>query len=511
MQKQGKVYIIGAGPGDPGLITVKARQCLRDADVVIYDHLVSEEVLAYIGKQARLIYAGKQGSHHPLPQDEINALVLKEAEEGNIVVRLKGGDPFIFGRGGEEAAELAKAGVPFEIVPGVSSAVAAPAYAGIPLTHRHYASTVAFITGHETTAKSDSEVDWQAMAAAGTIVVLMGVKNLPHVVASLMSGGKDPLTPAALIRWGTTPDQETIVAPLGDIVRVTAEKCFEPPAVLVVGGVVGLRKQLNWFEKKPLFGKGVVITRPREQAEEFADLLRRQGAKVIYFPTIKVVPVAAGQELDRAIGSVETYQWLIFTSANGARIFFQRFRELGRDIRDLKGVHICTIGPATAQVVEERGIKVDLVPASFVAEGVVEAFRSRELTGQRILLPRAEVARDVIPEGLTQLGAQVDVVNAYRTVSSGLEGAGLKELLSKGDVDIVTFTSPSIFKNFREIMGEDFHLPSGIKIACIGPVTAAAVEKSGLKIDIMPERYTIPGLVEAMIDFFVTQKKENLP
>ncbi len=502
MQKQGKVYIIGAGPGDPGLITVKALQCLRDADVVIYDHLVSEEVLGYIGEKTRLIYAGKQGAHHPLPQDEINALILKEAGEGNIVARLKGGDPFIFGRGGEEAFVLAQAGLPFEIVPGVSSAVAAPAYAGIPLTHRSYASTVAFITGHEAPTKEDSEIDWQAMAAAGTLVVLMGVKNLPSIVANLMSNGKDPATPAALIRWGTTPDQETIVATLRDIVRAAEEKRFRPPAVLVVGGVVGLREQLNWFEKKPLFGQGIVITRPKEQAEEFAQLLRQQGARVIYFPTIKVVPTAAGQKLDQAIGNVEAYQWLIFTSANGARLFFKRFSELGRDIRDLKGVRICTIGPATAVVVEERGIKVDLVPESFVAEGVVRAFQNQGISGQRILLPRAEVARDVIPEGLTQLGAQVDVVNVYRTVSSGVESGGLRGLISKGDVDVITFTSPSILKNFMEIMGEDFHLPSSIRIACIGPVTAAAVKKAGLKIDIMPERYTIPGMVEAMVDFF---------
>lgn len=256
------------------------------------------------------------------------------------------------------------------------------------------------------------------------------------------------------------------------------------------------------IEKQPLFGKGIVITRPKDQAEEFSRLLRQLGAKVIHFPTIRIIPVAAGQELDQAIGNVEAYQWLIFTSANGARIFFQRFSELGRDIRYLKGIRICTIGPATALAVEERGIKVDLVPESFVAEGVVAAFRNRGISGQRILLPRAEVARDVIPEGLTRLGAQVEVVDVYRTVSSGLEGAGLKELISKGDVDVVTFTSPSIFSNFREIMGEDFHLPSGIKIACIGPVTAAAVEKAGLKIDIMPESYTIPGLVEAMVDFF---------
>ncbi|MDP2267736.1 MAG: uroporphyrinogen-III C-methyltransferase [Deltaproteobacteria bacterium] len=507
MQKQGKVYIIGAGPGDPGLITVKALQCLRDADVVIYDHLVSAEVLGLIGENSRLIYAGKQGAHHPLPQDEINALILKEAGKGNIVARLKGGDPFIFGRGGEEAFVLAQAGLPFEIVPGVSSAVAAPAYAGIPLTHRSYSSTVAFVTGHEAPAKEDSHIDWKALATAGTLVVLMGVKNLPRIVAKLTSTGKDPATPAALIRWGTTPDQETIVATLRDIVRVAEERHFRPPAVFVVGGVVSLREQLNWFEKQPLFGKGVVITRPQAQAEEFAQLLRRQGARVIYFPTIKIVPAAAGQQLDWAIGHVEAYQWLIFTSANGAGLFFQRFSELGRDIRDLKGVRICTIGPATAAVVEERGIKVDLIPESFVAEGVVRAFQNQGISGQRILLPRAEVARDVIPEGLAQLGAQMEVVDVYRTVSSGMEGGGLKELIGRGDVDVLTFTSPSIFKNFMKIMGKDFHLPAGIRIACIGPVTAAAVKKAGLQIDIMPEKYTIPGLVEAMVNYF--GKTEN--
>jgi uroporphyrinogen III methyltransferase/synthase len=256
------------------------------------------------------------------------------------------------------------------------------------------------------------------------------------------------------------------------------------------------------IEKQPLFGKGIVITRPKEQAEEFSQLLRQLGAKVIHFPTIKIIPVAAGQELDRAIGNVETYQWLIFTSANGARLFLKRFSELERDIRDLKGVRICTIGPATAAVIEERGIKVDLVPESFVAEGVVEAFQNQGISGQHILLPRAEVARDIIPEGLTRLGAQVEVVDVYRTVSSGVEGAGLKELINKGEVDVITFTSPSILKNFMAIMGEDFRLPAGIKIACIGPVTAAAVKKAGLKVDIMPESYTIPGLVEAMVDFF---------
>ena len=502
MQKQGKVYIIGAGPGDPGLITVKALQCLRDADVVIYDHLVSAEILGYIGEKARMIYAGKQGSHHPLPQEEINALMLKEAEEGNIVARLKGGDPFIFGRGGEEACVLAKAGLPFEIVPGVSSAAAVPAYAGIPLTHRGYSSSVAIITGHEATTKEGSVIDWQEVAKAGTLVVLMAVKNLPRIVANLEANGKEPETPTALIRWGTTSQQETLVAPLRDIVQVVKNCHFQPPAVLVVGPVVKLREQLKWFEKLPLFGKGIVITRPKDQAEEFAMLLRRQGARIIYFPTIQIVPTAAGRELDQAIGAIELYQWLIFTSANGAKLFFERFRALGRDIRDLKGVRICTIGPVTASVVEERGIKVDLVPDSFVAEGVVKAFLNLQMSGQRVLLPRAEVARDVIPEGLTQLGAHVEIVDVYRTIPSELEGGGLKALISQGEVDVLTFTSPSIFRNFMKIMGADFHLPARIRIVCIGPVTAATVRRAGLNVDIMPDTYTIPDMAEAMIDFF---------
>jgi uroporphyrinogen III methyltransferase / synthase len=502
MKKKGKVYIVGAGPGDPGLITLKAVHCLGEADVVVYDYLVGEDILGYAKKTARMIYVGKRGGCHTRRQDEINQILVKEANEGNIVVRLKGGDPFIFGRGGEEAEELAHAGLHFEVVPGVTSAISAPAYAGIPLTHRSFASTVAFVTGHEDPAKDKSGIDWKTVSGIGTLVFLMAMKNLPNIVDKLTANGKDASTPAALIRWGTTPDQETLVSTLANIVRDAEEKHFRPPSIMVVGGVVNLRDQINWFETKPLFGKGIVITRPKEQAAEFAALLRAQGARVIHFPTIEIVTAADRHDLDMAIGEIGNYRWIIFTSANGVKYFFTRLRELGRDIRDLKGIRICSIGPATAGAVEDRGLHVDLVPASFISEGVVEAFKKENIKGTRMLLPRAKVARDVIPEELAKLGATVDVVTVYRTVPSGRERSELEEWIKQGKVDVITFTSTSTVTNFIKIMGQDNHLPPHVKIACIGPVTAAAAEKAGLKIDVMQERYTIPGLVEGLIEYF---------
>lgn len=498
----GKVYIIGAGPGDPELITVKGLRCIREADVLIYDHLVSEELLCHAKDSIRLIYAGKQGGDHTLSQDEINHRLVEEAGKGKIVARVKGGDPFIFGRGGEEAEVLAKAGIPFEVVPGVTSAIAVPSYAGIPLTHRGYTSTLAFVTGHEDPAKEKSDIDWGALAGIGTLVFLMGVKNLPGIVAGLIAHGKDPETPAALIRWGTTADQETLSAALADIVERAEEKKFLPPAILVVGRVVGLRDPLDWFEQKPLFGKGVVITRPEAQTAQMRELLQRQGARAISFPTIRIVEPESRDALDQALNGLESYDWLIFTSANGVRFFFKRLQETGRDLRDLKGIRICTIGPATASTLEAMGIRVDLVPDSYVSEGVVKAFEKHDLNGRRILLPRAETARDVIPEGLAALGAAVDVVTVYRTVVSDRKKEELEPLIAAGKVDVITFTSPSTVTSFMQIMGKDFLLPPQIRIACIGPVTAAAVKKSGLPVDIMREEFTIPGLVEALIEFF---------
>ncbi len=502
MKKTGRVYIIGAGPGDPGLFTIKGMKCLQEADVLIYDHLVGEEILAHAGKSARLIYAGKQGGDHTLSQDEINRRLVEEASRGNVVARLKGGDPFIFGRGGEEAEVLAKAGIPFEVVPGVTSAIAVPAYAGIPLTHRGFTSAVAFITGHEDPTKDKSDIDWGALAGIGTLVFLMGVKNLPKIVSSLIRHGKDPDTPAALIRWGTTADQETLSGTLSNIDKLSKEKGFSPPSIFVVGNVVGLRGTLDWFERKPLFGKGIVVTRPEAQAAGMADLLRRQGARVIAFPTIQIVPPESRQALDRAMERLEDYQWIIFTSANGVRFFFERLRETGRDIRELKGIRICTIGPATAATIGAMGIRVDLVPDSFISEGIVGAFKNMDIRGRKILLPRAETARDVIPEGLAAMGAIVDVVIVYRTIGSGRRKEELEPLIREGKVDIVTFTSPSTVFHFIDIMGRDFRLPPRVKIAAIGPVTAAAVKKAGLKVDILQETFTIEGLVAGLQDYF---------
>lgn len=500
--KKGKVYIIGAGPGDAGLMTLKGIDCLREADVVVYDYLVSKDLLKYAKTDARFIYAGKQGGAHTLSQWQINDLLLKEAKAGNIVARLKGGDPFIFGRGGEEAEKLSANKIPFEIVPGVTSAIAVPAYAGIPLTHRGLTSTVAFVTGHEDPTKEKSDIDWQALARIGTLVFLMGVKNIEKIVGELKDNGRSPKTPAALVRWGTTPRQEILEGNISNIVKLAKERKFTPPAILVVGEVVALRNTLQWFDSKPLFGKGVVITRPEKQADDLAKLLMREGANPIHFPTIKIVSPPDWHELDTAIKKLEQYDWLIFTSANGVAYFFERLSAKGKDIRDLKGVKICCIGPATAQQVESKGIKVDLVPQEFISEGILKSFSGKNLKGKKILIARAAKARDVLPEGLKKLGAQVDVVTAYETVGSGKKKKELEDLFKEKQVDVITFTSSSTVNNFVKIMGNNFKLPADVKIASIGPVTAATAKKAGFPIDIHQEEYTMEGLIGALINFF---------
>ncbi|MDX9821606.1 MAG: uroporphyrinogen-III C-methyltransferase [Syntrophales bacterium] len=497
--KKGKVYIVGAGPGDAGLITLKGIRCLEKAEVVIYDHLVNPEILRHAHAEAQFLYAGKQGGDHTLSQDQINERLVSEAKAGKIVTRLKGGDPLIFGRGGEEAEVLAKAGIAFEIVPGVTSAIAVPAYAGISLTQRGYTSTLAFVTGHEDRSKEGTDIDWKSLAGIGSVVFLMGVKNLPNIAAALIAHGKAAETPAALIRWGTTPDQRTVTAPLGGIAEAAEQAGIQPPAILVVGDVVSLRERLNWFEKLPLFGRGIVVTRPEAQAEWLGALLAAEGARVIFFPTIRVEPPADWSAVDEAIGRIETYSWIVFTSANGVDFFLKRLKERGRDLRDLKGVRIATIGPATAAKLAELGLRVDLVPGRYLSEGVVEAFAGIDVAGKRVFLPRAEEARDVIPEGLRKRGATVDVATVYRTVPSDRDPDEILKPLREGGIDVLTFTSPSTLTNFLRIVGKDFCLPPAAKIACIGPITAAAVRKAGLPVDIMEERYTVEGLVEAIV------------
>ena len=501
LSKTGKVYIIGAGPGDPGLITLRGIECIAQADAVVYDYLANEEILRHARKDARLIYVGKKGGDHTLPQGEINRILVDEALKGLTVARLKGGDPFIFGRGGEEAEVLREAGIPFEVVPGVTSAIAVPAYAGIPLTHRGYTSTVAFVTGHEDPTKGKSDIDWAALAGIGTLVFLMGVKNLANIARNLVEGGKAPETPAALIRWGTTPGQQTLIGTLADIAAKAKKQGFTPPSILVVGEVVALRPKLDWFEARPLFGKGIVVTRPEEQAGEFARLLAAEGAQAILFPTIRIAPPERWDDVDRALAGLGGYDWVVFTSANGVKHFFARLRAKGGDIRDLKGIRVCTIGPATAAAVECLGIRVDLVPGEYISEGVVRAFASVDLQGRRVLLPRAAEARDVIPEGLAKMGAVVDVVTVYRTVRSESRREELQALLDAGRVDVVTFTSPSTVANFKLIMG-DGTLPEKVRIACIGPVTAAAAKRHGFTVDIYQETFTIPGMVQALVEYF---------
>ena len=508
-QSIGKVYLIGAGPGDPGLITVKGLECVKKADVIIYDYLANERLLDQRRPDAELIYVGKQGGRHTLPQDEINSLIVKKAKEGKIVARLKGGDPFIFGRGGEEAEDLVDSNIPFEVVPGVTAATAVPTYAGIPLTHRDFTASVAFVTGHEDPTKPESKVHWDKISTGiGTLVFFMGMKNLQNIVDNLVSHGRNPETPVAVVQWGTRTDQRVITGTLKDIVPRVKEGRLGPPAIIIVGEVVNLRQKLNWYESKPLFGKRVVITRSRDQASVFAEMLIDRGATTIEFPTIDVVPPASWAELDSAIQTIESYQWIIFTSANAVKYFMDRLRGLGKDLRILKGVNICTVGPKTAELLMQYGLKADLIPAEFKAEGVVAALLGGlNVKGLKILVPRAKAAREIIPDKLREQGASVTVATAYENVRPTADVDRIKKLFAENKISALTFTSSSTVHNFVEILGQKEYKTflQGVTVACIGPVTAKTAKEYGMKIDVMPKEYTIPALVDAMVEFF---KKE---
>ena len=525
-RKSGIVFLVGAGPGDVGLLTVKGLRCLQRAEVVIYDFHLNAQLLNYIDHDAELIYAGKRGGHHTMTQDEINRAIVEKAKEGKIVCRLKGGDPFIFGRGGEEAQELVKAGIPFEVVPGVSSAVAAPAYAGIPLTHRLYSSSFAVVPGYEDTTKEESTIKWAKLATGvGTLVFLMAVKNIDEMTKKLIEHGRSPDTPVAVIRWGTRADQKTIVSTLRDIAAVVKERDIKPPAVTVIGDVVKLRNELNWYEKKPMFGQRILVT--REHSGGF-ESLEELGAEVLQFSTIEIVPPETWDELDKAIDHIHGYDWLIFTSANGVKYFFARLFAKCIDVRELKGLRICAIGTKTEAAVNQFGIRVDLVPDEFRAEGLIDAFIRQQgaggieqgkktsaghtpsvtpLQGIKFLLPRAEIAREVFPEKVRKLGGIIDVPVAYRAIKPDYHGKRLKRFFKEGRITIATFTSAATFSNFREIMGEDAdELLQNVAIAVIGPVTAKAIEKAGLKVHIMPKEATVEAMVEE-IQKWVLQKQ----
>ncbi len=510
--KKGKVYLIGAGPGDIGLFTLKGLNCLRKAEVVVYDFHLNAQILNYINHDAEFIYAGKRGGHHAMTQDEINQSLIDKAREGKIVCRLKGGDPFVFGRGGEEAEALVNAGYDYELIPGVSSSISAPAYAGIPLTHRKYSSSFAVITGNEDADKEESTIDWPSLAKNfDTLVFLMGVKNLDRITSKLLENGKAPETPAALVRWGTRPDQKTVVGTLSDIAEKAVAEGIRPPAVMIVGNVVKLRDTLKWYEKKPLFGHRILVT--RDYTPDY-EPLEELGAEIFEFPTIKTVPPKDYSELDAAINAIDKYHWLIFTSANGFSFFMRRLIELQKDIRDLKGIKICAIGPKTAEAVKKYGLKVDLVPGEFNAEGLIEAFirearnsvqdpryRTSNLEGLRILLPRAEAAREVFPERVRELDGEIDCPAAYRTIKPEKHGKRLHRFLKAGRISVATFTSAATFTNFVDIIGDEaVDILKNVTIAAIGPVTAKAIEAKGLKVAIMPKEATIKAMVDEIIN-----------
>lgn len=513
---KGKVYIVGAGPGDIGLLTVKGLRALQKAEVVIYDFHLNAQILNYINHNAEFIYAGKRGGSHSMSQGEINQILIKKALEGKTICRLKGGDPFVFGRGGEEAEVLSREKIDFEIIPGVSSAIAVPAYAGIPLTHRLYSSSFTVVPGYEDPTKKESSINWEKLAGIDTIVFLMAIKNIAFVSRRLIENGRAPETPVAVIRWGTRADQKTIVSDLKNIADVLTERDIKPPAVMVVGEVVRLRDSLRWFEKKPLFGHRILVT--REHSGGFGEL-EEIGAEIIEFPTIRIVPPSDLSRLDHAIDRIETYNWLIFTSVNGVEFFFRRLFEKERDIRDLKGIRICAIGTKTGAELNKYGIKVDLLPEEFNAEGLIEIFTkeanpqplnfstSQPLNGVKILLPRAEVGREILPDRIRELGGEIDVVTAYRAVMPDTQGKRLKRFLREGKITIATFTSAATFNNFVSIMGDDAHeLLRDVTIAVIGPVTKSAVEKAGLKVSIMPKKATVEAMAEGIIKW-VTENR----
>jgi uroporphyrinogen III methyltransferase / synthase len=501
----GKVYLVGAGPGDPGLITLKGFRLLQKAEVVIYDFLANPELLKHVPPEAEVIYVGKKGGDHTLSQSGINSLIIEKALTGKRVVRLKGGDPYIFGRGGEEAEELVKARIPFEVVPGITSAIAVPAYAGIPLTHRKYNTGVAFFTGHEDPTKETPDREsGTGLDQIGTLVYLMGVKNLSIIVDQLLQQGMDPEIPAALIQWGTTARQRTVVGTLNTIQEKGNEAGVTPPAIFIVGRVIELRETLNWFEKRPLSGKRIVVTRTREQASELMDRLGDLGADCLEFPTIRIVPPSDWVELDQALRSLEGFDWIFFTSPNGVRFFFNRLEDLGMDVRMLKGVRIGVIGPATAEALARYHLRADLIPEKYQAEQLLEALAEIPLSAKKVLIPRAAQARDVLPEGLRQMGADVSVVSAYQTLPAETEKEALEQSLSRGEIAALTFTSSSTVIQFLALFSRQkiLSLLKNVTVACIGPITAKTARENGLSVSVEAEEYTIPGLVRAIEDYY---------
>ena len=485
----GLVTLIGAGPGDPDLITVRGRDALQRAECVLYDHLANQALLK-LAPAAEHIYVGKKRADHAVTQTEITDLLIRKARAGFRVARLKGGDPYLFGRGGEEAEALALAGIPFEVVPGVTASLGIGAYSGVPLTHRDHNSAVTFVTGHE-----PESINWKAVAASETLVVYMGLSTIATIAERLIAAGKDPQTPAIAVRWGTRPEQAALRAPLSAIAARIEEARLRPPATIIVGDVVSLSDRLNWYERLPLFGRRIVLTRAEEQAAETVEILRALGAGVIELPTIAIRPPLSWTALDTAIERLSTYDWIVFTSVNGVRFFLERLDASTHDLRSLRA-RIAVIGEITKAAVEALHLNVDLAPREFVAESLLESFAGHELVGQRILIPRAEIAREVLPDTLRKRGAVVDVVPAYRSAIPEDSAARAAQVFAEAP-HWVTFTAASTVKNLLSLIPRE--ALAHTRIASIGPVTTETLHQHGLIVHAEASPYTIPGLVTAIL------------
>jgi len=495
----GKVFLVGAGPGDLKLITLRGIELIQTADAIIYDNLVNKDLLRYAKRSAELIYVGKAASQHELPQPDINTLLVDKARNVDVVVRLKGGDPFIFGRGGEEAEHLIEHDIDFEIVPGVTSAISVPAYAGIPLTHRDYASTVAFITGHEDEKKKKSTIRWHELAnGPDTLVFLMGIKNLKTIKGRLIKEGKHPQTPACIITSGTLPEQRVVTGTLNEIDAMAQQENIKPPGILIVGDVVRLREKLAWYERRPFFGKTIVITRAAKQSTKFGEMLMEKGARVLYIPTIEIRAVEPNKRLQDAIKNISNYYVIIFTSVNSVSIFFNKLMEAGKDTRALRDIKIIPIGRATATLLTMRGITPDFIPQTYTSEGIVEILKKLKIKGNRFLLPRAEAGRDVLIEFIKKQGGICDVIPIYKTTLPK-KGVALTE-----KPDVITFTSSSTVDNFVAIYGKQI-LEKAL-IASIGPITSETLQGHNIPIHIEAAQYDIPGLIRAMETYFVKER-----
>jgi uroporphyrinogen III methyltransferase/synthase len=493
--RPGIVYLVGAGPGDPGLMTARSLELIASADVILHDRLIPAGALEGARADAELVYVGKRPGDNAAEQDEIETLMVERARAGRSVVRLKGGDPFVFGRGGEEAESLAAAGVGFEVVPGVTAGVAAPAYAGIPVTHRDDASAVAFVTGHEDPAKDESALDWDALARfPGTLVLYMGVKNLPLIADRLTAAGRDPGEPAAAIQQGTTAGQRTVTSTLAELPAAVADAGLKAPAVLLFGPVAARRETVAWLEHRPLHGKRVVVTRARAQASGLAATLSALGAEVIELPAIRIEPRLDTREVRDAVAALHAYALVCLTSPNGVRLLFEAMADQGRDARALANATVAAIGPGTAAALAERGVIADVVPDRFVAEALVEALTGIDVAGRPVLVARAAEARDVLPDALAERGANVDVVALYETVREDPEPEAVEAAQS---ADYVTFTSSSTVRNLLDAIGDRF--PRDARVVSIGPVTSATARGLGLEVHVEAERHDPSGLVEALL------------